>query len=243
MREKLIRVKLLTGNPLPNRTTFCLGSTGSGKSTLSAQFLLAAKRFVAFDVKGEYAHLPHILSLDNFTQFVEALNNGIERIVFNPQRYSDKLEMALDAILFHLFDFQRANSHLGTLLFSLDELQQFAQSGEKPISGLKEIVMRGRGYGIEKLFSAQYFGTVPPFMRDSFSEAYVFRHNDPNSLVLLKQFGFNTEEVISLPPYTCVHYDKVKFTRCRCVADNGNGQTNKTIATEETENEQLQGRV
>jgi len=211
MSESQKRVKLLKqGNP--NSTWFVLGATGSGKSTLMANLLLDEQRFVIFDTRNEYDptffHVDgkaDVVVVSSRDEFRAALNNLAPRII--SKNFSDS---QLEADLNNLYEFQKINAHIEELApvrVSIDELNRFCDSSSCP-EPLREITQRGRDYKINKLFGAQWFGTIPTWMRDSFSEIYTFRHSDPRGLALLELYGFNKEQVRELPRYHCLHNGK-----------------------------------
>lgn len=221
--ERILKVKLLTENPLPNKTTFVLGATGSGKSVLTATLLSSFPRYIIFDIKNDYFHVPFVdgVRCNDYFEFTEALNNAEPRIIFDPlQKYSSHIETVLEEMVWHLIRFQEQNiGTIGTVRFVLDELNRFVDSRRIPPAGLKEAVERGRAYGIEKLFCGQWFGTVNTGFRDSFSEMYIFAHYDRAALNLFSEYGLDADEIRNLPEHVCLHYDKKSVSTIRCVAE------------------------
>jgi hypothetical protein len=214
-----VSVELLPNGGMVNKTVFCLGSTGSGKTTLMANLIKNwGCRFVIFDTKWEYDGSFFGLetkTVKTVSDFAACLNRGERKIIFKLQGY-DYAEETLSAAMIQLMEFQRANpSH--PIVVALDELNRFAGVNQAP-QGIVEIVQRGRGYNIQKLFGAQWFGTIPTWCRDSFSEIYVFRHNDRAGLGLLSNYGFDWEQVSSLEQYTCLRSDSKGITRITLVA-------------------------
>lgn len=207
MKERVQSVKLLSNTPQPNRTVFVLGSTGCGKTTVAANLLLQESRFVIFDTRGEFsaAGIHNAVVCCTVSTFVQALNDGTERVIFNAAKYARELSVALNAVLVHLFDFQEANKHLGSVTFALDELNKFVHVNTRPPEALKDAIERGRGFGVEKLFCAQWFNTIPTWARDSFSELYVFQHTEKQGLAMLESYGFNAEEIRTLPQHVALY--------------------------------------
>lgn len=213
------KVRLLKdGNA--NRTIFILGKTGSGKTVLAANLLLDDSRFVLFDTRNDYNSDffgDNTTVVSNLTEFCEALNEQKPRIIFklpSNEAQDDILEAALTCF----YQFQQLNSeNLPPVTILIDELNRFADSHSWPDS-LVEMVQRGRDFKIEKIFGAQWFGTIPTWCRDSFSEVYTFQHTDKNGLALLERFGFDPDEVKNLPLHVCLHTGKNGIEKIRLTA-------------------------
>lgn len=214
------KVRLLKAG-FPNKTIFVLGSTGSGKTTLIANLILQCPRFVLFDTRNEYDPFfftGNVTLCGSLTEFCAALNEVRERIIY---KLTDNQEAILEGALNCLYTFQEANAandDLPPLTVILDELNRFADTNSWPET-LQEIVQRGRDFKIEKIFGAQWFGTIPTWVRDSFSEIYVFRHSDPNGLKLLERFGFDADDIKNLPLHVCLHTGKNGIEKIRLIAN------------------------
>lgn len=214
-------VKLLKKGFL-NRTIFVLGSTGSGKTVLIANLLRKIKRWILFDTRNEYS--PEFFGnltyeAKNVSELVNFLNEGDEKIIFKLSSASEESDATLEAALSIIYQFQSLNAeNLPPVTIVLDELNRFADTRAFPFH-LKEITQRGRDYGIEKIFGAQWFGTIPTWLRDSFSEIYAFRHSDPNGLKLLERFGFDSDEIKNLPLHVCAHNGKSGVETIQLVAE------------------------
>lgn len=218
-RIEIFNVRLLKAG-FPNKTKFVLGSTGSGKTTLIANLIDDCPRFVLFDTRNEYDPLffsGNIKVVASLNDFCSALNDDERKIVYKLPASGDSQETILEGALSCIYTFQEANSandSLPPITIILDELNRFADTNNWPET-LQEIVQRGRDFKIEKIFGAQWFGTIPTWCRDSFSEIYVFRHSDPNGLKLLERFGFDPDDVKSLPLHVCLHTGKNGIEKIR----------------------------
>ena len=205
------KVKLLPNRGEVNSTVFVLGATGSGKSTLIANLLLDRSRFVVIDSKRDYdpAFFGNLVKVTgDLNKFVDLLNNGCEQIIFSLHEHSQDKEETLSVLLQIVFEFQLVNSkNLEPLTVALDELDSYVTSRGAPV-GIKKIIEQGRSVKIQKIFGAQWFGDVPTWARDTFSEIYTFAHYDKNGLLRLEQFGFNAEHVKNLPAYVCAYVGK-----------------------------------
>lgn len=206
-------VLLLPDTGEANVTKFILGATGSGKTTLAANLVKDETRFVIFDTRGEFDPTffnCHICVCCDSTGFIRALNQGEQKIIFILATYDDDgQEQELDFALNTLQAFQMANKDTGLppVTIVLDELNKFV-SGQNTCHGLREVIQRGRGKNIQKIFGAQWFGTIPTWVRDSFSEIYAFRHNDKQGLARLEDYGFDSEQLKNLPQYNCLYCGK-----------------------------------
>lgn len=212
------KVRLLKSG-FPNKTIFVLGGTGSGKTTLIANLITETTRFVLFDTREEYN--PEFFGnsvkvVSNVNEFCEALNNADFKIVFKLPSSTEQ-DYAIESALACLYTFQEANKEnpeIPPVTIIIDELNRFAETNDWPPT-FQEIVQRGRDFKIEKIFGAQWFGTIPTWCRDSFSEIYAFRHSDKNGLTLLERFGFDPDDIKALPAYTCLHTGKDGIEKIR----------------------------
>lgn len=226
--QEEMQVRLMKDGP-QNVTLFVLGATGSGKSTLMANILDRQQRFVIFDTRKEYdpdffqGTKPLIVNTPE--ELLTALNSSSQRIIFRvPLSTGDE---SLNKGLDYLYHFQERN-HLALppIMVSIDETNRFAETMDWP-QWLQEIVQTGRDYKIHKLFGAQWFGILPTWFRDSFSEVYAFRHTDPAGVNLLGRYGFFAEDLTNLPEHTVLYSDKKTVKTIRLVAMNKQQTKNK----------------
>lgn len=214
METTIRKVKLLKSGPA-NKTTFVLGATGCGKTTLIANLLMDNERFVIFDAKNDYQTEffgADCIAVENCKDFAFHLNEGKKRIIFRLHSLDVESDETLDCALQFLCLFQRNNLHFVECAISIDELNRFAQTNTWP-KYLKELIERGRDYKVVKVFGAQWFNKIPPEMRDSFSEIYVFRHSEKVALARLEDYGFDSDELKTLPVHHCLHVGKNGFER------------------------------
>lgn len=218
------RVKLLPNTGEKNSTVFALGATGSGKTTLIANLLLERERFLVFDTKSDYdvSFFPGGVICNDYSVMVDCFNSGKKRIIMDLSniRTTDEQEEKLSECLLFAYNFQLANKdnkQLAPLTIALDELNKFI-TGQNTCEGLELIIQQGRGIKIQKIFGAQWFGDIPTWVRDSFTEIYAFAHFDPAGLNRLETYGFQVEEIAMLEDYHCIHGMKNKFKHVALVA-------------------------
>lgn len=204
IKTETFKVRLLPNAGPPNSTIYALGRTGCGKTTLIGNILLGRKRFVVIDLKNDYtvSFFPGAVECSDPQVLATMLNSGKERIIFR-MSMADLDPQKVSNVCAYVMAFHAANpKFVGT--FCMDELNAVCTPQTCP-PGLRMMITSGRSIGIQKIFGGQWFNHLPPFARDSFSEIYVFQHNDHRGLTMLEVFGFNPGIVSSLPPYTCCH--------------------------------------
>lgn len=205
------KVFLLKNGPA-NNTIFVLGGTGKGKTSLIATLLLEVDSFVIFDAKNdyypEYFGVEETQVVNNLHELAEALNGGFSKIIFRITSIDESSDELLDNALEYICQFQTAQlkafPNAPSITISLDELNRFAETHSKT-KWMGEIIERGRDYKIHKLFGAQWFNTIPTWMRASFSEIYTFDYKESVGLKRLADYGFDEEEVKNLPKHHCLH--------------------------------------
>ncbi len=212
--DEQIEIDLFPGNELKNDTTFVLGATGCGKTSLIANLLRQRERWTLIDTREEYppsffndvtlvedTRSPGTEPRGIYNRYLEALNREKKRLIVRVPINSDDEEF-IDRILYRLVTFQRANKHIAHT-FCMDELSKFCTLHYCP-KYLKEIIERGRGLNIQKIFGAQWFSSIPTWMRDTVSKFYVFRHQEPRGVAALANYGFDTETVQMMPEHYCI---------------------------------------
>lgn len=193
----------------PNSTKFVLGSTGSGKTTLMANLLLGESRFVVFDVKGEYdpQFFPESVVVGTNDELIRTLNQNRGRIIYRFDRCAD-CDIEIDRACRLIYAFQERNARkLPPVTVALDEFNRFVSSGSCPKS-IEDVIQRGRGQNIRKIFGAQWFNSIPTWCRDGFTEMYVFKHTDRAGIDMLMAYGFDPDIVPQIPDYHCLYRGK-----------------------------------
>ena len=219
MSERVLTVKLIKTSP-PNETIFALGTQGSGKTTLIANLVLDKKRYVIFDTKQDFPpeEFQEAIVIKTRSEFQAAINTQKEKLIVQLWHDEDPEKFLNDccADLMRLHTLNQKNG-LETWVL-IDELNKFVFVGHCG-EGLSDISLRGRSIGIKKIYGAQWFATIPAWMRDGFSEIYCFAHTDENGLDKLAVFGFDVDEVKNLPQHVCMYRGKGKMERVSLVPD------------------------
>lgn len=214
MQAEIRQVKLLNPDGKANSTKFMLGATGSGKTNLIANELLDSPRWILFDTKNDFATADsffggEVTRCGSVAELATAMNDDKRKIIFELYKHVAEMDDLFDETIMFIWDFQLANkdSGLPEVDIAVDELNRFVESKKSICPGMIEIVQRGRDLGVKKIFGAQWFNTIPPYIRDSFSEMWIFNHTDKNGLATLENFGFASDEVKNLPRYVALHRD------------------------------------
>lgn len=215
MKERELKVELLKAGK-PNDTVFVLGATGCGKTTLIANLARERKRFIIIDTKDDFppSFFPDAVIVDSLPYLRSVLNSGRDRIIVQLWKFNQDIDTAFADVCAMQYDFHLRNAHIEGLetTFLLDETNAFCYVNRCPQS-FGDIIQRGRGVGIRKIFGAQWFGTIPIWARETFTEIYTFRHSDEVGLDRLEQYGFDRDEVTSLPDFTCLYAGKGKHEK------------------------------
>jgi len=207
MKERELLVELIKGSQ-PNDTVFILGATGSGKTTLIANLARERKRFIIIDTKEDFpqSFFPEAKLVSSTSALRDSLNSGDEKIIVQLWLFPDEIDFAFQQVCDMVYQFHLLNPGTETT-FILDETNAFVYVNHCP-TAFADIIMRGRSVGIRKIFGAQWFGTIPTWTRDTFTEIYTFRHTDETGVSRLEQFGFDPEEVKDLEQYHCLYAGK-----------------------------------
>jgi hypothetical protein len=219
--SETLKLTLLPNSGEANSTIFILGSTGSGKTTLLANLVKSRERFVVIDSKEDYVpeFFGNLVKVSgDLNEFVTMLNEGDDQIIFQLYKHQNR-DQVLSVLLSIIFDFQLANyKELASLTVALDEVDSYCTSRGAPY-GLEMIVKQGRSVCIQKIFSGLWFADIPAWARDTFTEIYAFTHHDKNGLQRLEQFGFDSEQVKTLPAYVCAYVGKGETKQIRLITN------------------------
>jgi hypothetical protein len=202
METRNVEVELLKAGK-PNETIFILGATGCGKTTLIANIARNRQRAIIFDCKEDYPQefFPGSVLCKNPGELANALNVGATKIII-PLYSGD--ETLFDKCCDVIYRWHVAQGGKFETYFVHDELNAITEHGQVS-EEFRNVAQRGRSVGIKKVFAAQWFGNLPTWLRDSFTEIYTFQHTDETGLDRLERFGFDAEQVRNLAPYSCLH--------------------------------------
>lgn len=225
MKTRELSVELVKQGQ-PNDTVFVLGATGCGKTTLIANLAKERTSFVIVDTKNDFpsSFFPSATIVKSEDEFRSALNSGKHKIIVQLWEQPD-MEHFFDKVCASLYQFHVLNQENKlSVTFVVDECNNFVYVNHCPKS-FQDITQRGRSVGIRKIYGAQWFGTIPTWMRDTFTEIYTFNHTDETGVERLTQFGFDPDEVKDLPQYVCLYRGKNGLERISLVPSKSARQT------------------
>lgn len=90
-----------------------------------------------------------------------------------------------------------------------DEIQQFVSTSECPIE-YKQIIETGRRWNLDTVQLSQRPNAVNAAMREQFTELFLFRLQEENSLKFAASIGANVETVMNLPPHEYLYFHAIK---------------------------------
>lgn len=164
-----------------------LGKTGSGKTTLAKELLNRHRRVLVIDTAHEY---PGTVSYA-FDDLVDSLNLcGADSFILT-LRPEDPLDVE------YMF---RLAWVLGSCCVVLEEADQWVSSASMS-DDLAKLISMGRHRKISVIAVARVVPEIPIQLRRQFTEFYSFRQSEPRDLQLLSAYGFNAEELASLPDH------------------------------------------
>jgi hypothetical protein len=195
-----------------------LGQTGCGKTTLIANLAKQRERFIIFDTKEDFPadFFVGAAEVDSVQKFVEQLNRGSVWIIVQLWKVEDPEEF-LNRCCACIMRWHTLNLGKVETTIVLDEANNFVHVNHCDPE-LRNIIQRGRSIGLRKIFGAQWFGTIPTWMRDSFTEIYTFKHVDEVGVERLESFGFDPEQVKTLPEYNCLYAAKGQVEQLELIA-------------------------
>ncbi|MFA6152992.1 MAG: hypothetical protein WC716_16840 [Chitinophagaceae bacterium] len=178
---------------MKDRVIFILGKRGSGKSTLAKRVLSRFSRVIVFDPLKEYREGIIIRSIDALFAFAKN----------PPETFTLVLRFQnVDAELVALeYETAAKVAHaLGDLLLVLEECEMFINSNNQS-SFINYLISYGRHENINMLAIGRRPREIPIRFRANFTTIAVFRTTEPPDLNHLEVYGFDPEEIATLPEY------------------------------------------
>ena len=194
-------VKFLAGTKQENDTIFLCGVTGSGKTVLMSNLLHESNRdFVIVDTQAQFAEFPAVQA-KSFQDLVDALNHGHRRVVVGWPSFAWG---DFDRVILILDEHQRRNPQMPAICVAVDEAAFFCE-GNTCCGGLDHLIARGRTVRLTKMFNTQWFNRLPPRVRDSATEIYIFHHRDKRAQEIFGEYGLTMDDLAELEPLECFH--------------------------------------
>lgn len=205
-----------------------------GKTTLSERFIKGSThdRVVIFDHQDEFAArlgIPSEQVAYDENSFIRLLEeNRIVPFDFEPMFPGGK-QQAFEWFCGFVFDVCKIGLQpLGKeCLIVCDELQQFVNKHTSPME-FKQILETGRRYGLDSLSLSRAPNRVNDATREEFTEIFLFRLNDDNSLNFVEGMGADVEQVRALNEHEYLYFnvmsgrerkDKLQFAGKRSVVN------------------------
>lgn len=171
-----------------------IGNQGCGKTAWTRAYSKAASRMLVFDPKAEYPDVDYLTPPD---EIIPAIVSG-ERREFRYGSYMpEELEMLGSAAY-----------AAGRSLLLMEECALLFNRGEDIAPWARPIVFMGREVGLDLVLVAQRAMRFPIDIRSQASRIITFAQSEPDDVKALcgrigKQYA---EEIISLPPLTCLDW-------------------------------------
>lgn len=177
------------------------GASGSGKTTFALKVLanMKARLRLIFDPEGEFSARLGLPLCRTFAQLDAAVPTGWA--CFDPY---DEFENPEDGIRFFCrYAFEVSERMPGRKVLMVDELQELL-SGHKIPPELASVVWRGRRRGLDSVFIGHAPNELHNTVRSQLTEVVCFQLTDANALDFPQGFGFNPEELRTLPQFRYV---------------------------------------
>lgn len=214
---------LLAHQPLKVVVT---GKSGSGKTTYFQKLIENGwqtywKTIFLYDWQGELSFRLKVPSITKTSEFPEVLKTS-GFICFDPSlEFEGDYETGLDFFAKWAFEVsKKCTSEQQELcppprLFGCDELQLITSNSG--LSGeLQTVLQTGRRWGLDFAVVSQQLNELDNVFRNQMTERVTFQHEDPYVLSVMRDWGFDPDEVSRLAPGSYLwRDDKGGFRRGR----------------------------
>jgi hypothetical protein len=177
------------------------GASGSGKTTFALKVLanLPAKLRFVFDPEGEFSHRLGLPLCQTFAELDAAVSTGW--VCFDPFGEFEEPDEGLR--FFCRWAFELCETLPGRKVLMIDELQEHID-GHKIPPELSSLVWRGRRRGLDSIFIGQSPNLLNNRVRLQLTEVVCFQLTDERALEFPAVFGFNVDELKTLPQFRYV---------------------------------------
>ena len=166
------------------------GKRGSGKSYLAHSILKSHKRYLVYDVLGEYEDGVCFESKADLADFWERNLDREFRLIYRPLKPRDEFEDICKLVL-----------ACGDMTFLVEELDTFCSPQEIGDS-FASIIQRGRHFNITFIGVSQRPFGINRVISSQAKEIYTFQHDEPRDLDYLSLYiGKEVEQIKALKEY------------------------------------------
>lgn len=182
------------------------GASGYGKTEWVLGWLRrtpAACRFI-FDPEGEFANCLGSYGATNPVQMAEQMRSGW--CIFDPaEMFGGNWPDAFE--FFCRFAFESSKHFRGRKVFVVDEVWRYTRTATLS-PATENLVFTGRRQELDFVVIGQMPNRVHNSIRDSLTECVCFALQDDAALEFPKGYGFNPEELRTLPKFAWIHRTK-----------------------------------
>ncbi|MCI0352013.1 MAG: hypothetical protein L0Z53_21545 [Acidobacteriales bacterium] len=187
-----------------NRVIIC-GASGTGKTTLYAERILASKarwKFV-YDPEEEFSEItgmPVAKTVEEMQAHLAA--RGI--VVFNPEQLFSQGddELGEGFVFFCRWVFEVSERLPGLKLLAADEIQDFTPNNSNQLlpRSIKRVMDKSRKRKLDSIFNTNAPNELHPGLRRQVTEIVSFKQVDVLPVDWLEERGFDRAELEALPP-------------------------------------------
>lgn len=178
------------------------GKSGYGKTEFVLRYLRGvakAKCIFIYDPEGEFAEELGTYGARTPAELVAQIKSGW--VVYDPsQMFRGNFVAGFN--FFCDFAFKASQTFRGRKIFVSDECWRYLRTSELP-EPVAELLNTGRRHELDSIFISQRPNKINNEIRDSLTEVVCFRLVTDRALEFPEEYGFDPQEVRSLPKY---HY-------------------------------------
>lgn len=180
------------------RCTFCVGASGTGKTTFALRYLVSDRRLKCrflFDPEGEFTQRLNLPPAETPEELNCAVEDGF--VIFDPSRmFGEAWEDACE--WFCAWSFGVSSVLPGEKVLYISEVWRYMNPGKIP-KNLSTCIRMGRKRGLHCMFDTQEPNRVNPTLTNQVTELVCFQLQEPNALDRIEDMGLKRGEVEPLP--------------------------------------------